>query len=157
VAVKRKIQPGDKMGGRPGNKGVVSKIVPVEDMPFLEDGTQGDIGLHPLGGPRRMNVGQIPETHLGRARARVGARIGQAVDAYYGKRDTRPLKDTLKKIYGDDDTIKSLGEQELVELGSNLRHGVPIATPVFDGAKEADIEKMLDLAGLDHSGQVTLY
>jgi DNA-directed RNA polymerase subunit beta len=157
VAVKRKIQPGDKMAGRHGNKGVVSKIVPVEDMPFLEDGTQVDIVLNPLGVPSRMNVGQILETHLGWACAGLGSRIGQAIDAYYGKRDTRPLKDTLKKIYGDDETIKSLGEQELVELGSNLRHGVPIATPVFDGAKEADIEKMLDLAGLDHSGQVTLY
>jgi DNA-directed RNA polymerase subunit beta len=157
VAVKRKIQPGDKMAGRHGNKGVVSKIVPVEDMPFLEDGTQVDIVLNPLGVPSRMNVGQILETHLGWACAGLGSRIGQAVDAYYGKRDTRPLKDTLKKIYGDDETIKSLGEQELVELGTNLRHGVPIATPVFDGAKEADIEKMLDLAGLDHSGQVTLY
>ncbi|HET7022328.1 MAG TPA: DNA-directed RNA polymerase subunit beta [Xanthobacteraceae bacterium] len=157
VAVKRKIQPGDKMAGRHGNKGVVSKIVPIEDMPFLEDGTQVDIVLNPLGVPSRMNVGQILETHLGWACAGLGSRIGQAIDAYYGKRDTRPLKDTLKKIYGDDETIKSLGEPELVELGNNLRHGVPIATPVFDGAKEADIEKMLDLAGLDHSGQVTLY
>jgi DNA-directed RNA polymerase subunit beta len=157
VAVKRKIQPGDKMAGRHGNKGVVSKIVPSEDMPFLEDGTPVDVVLNPLGVPSRMNVGQILETHLGWACAGLGSRIGQAVDAYYGKRDTRPLKDTLKKIYGDDDTIKSLGEQELVELGTNLRHGVPIATPVFDGAKEGDIEKMLDLAGLDHSGQVTLY
>ena len=157
VAVKRKIQPGDKMAGRHGNKGVVSKIVPIEDMPFLEDGTQVDIVLNPLGVPSRMNVGQILETHLGWACAGLGLRIGQAVDAYNGKHDTRPLKDVLKKIYGDDETIKSLGETELVELGSNLRHGVPIATPVFDGAKEADIEKMLDLAGLDHSGQVTLY
>jgi DNA-directed RNA polymerase subunit beta len=157
VAVKRKIQPGDKMAGRHGNKGVVSKIVPIEDMPFLEDGTQVDIVLNPLGVPSRMNVGQILETHLGWACAGLGSRIGQAVDAYYGKRDTRPLKDTLKKIYGDDETIKSLGEPDLVELGNNLRHGVPIATPVFDGAKETDIEKMLDLAGLDHSGQVTLF
>src|SRR6266478_252393 len=128
VAVKRKIQPGDKMAGRHGNKGVVSKIVPIEDMPFLEDGTQVDIVLNPLGVPSRMNVGQILETHLGWACAGLGLRIGQAVDAYYGKRDTRPLKDTLKKIYGDDETIKSLGEQKMVEL-----------------------------AGLDHSGQVTLY
>src|SRR4029077_6108251 len=171
VAVKRKIQPGDKMAGRHGNKGVVSKIGPSEDMPFLDDGTAAAIlfnpraragapvaiGLNPLGVPSRMNGGQILETHLGWACAGLGLRIGQAVEAYYGKRDTRPLKDTLKKIYGEDETIKSLGEQELVELGSNLRHGVPIATPVFDGAKEADIEKMLDLAGLDHSGQVTLY
>jgi DNA-directed RNA polymerase subunit beta len=157
VAVKRKIQPGDKMAGRHGNKGVVSKIVPSEDMPFLEDGTPVDIVLNPLGVPSRMNVGQILETHLGWACAGLGLRIGQAVEAYNAKHDTRPLKDMLKKIYGDDETIKSLGEKDLVELGSNLRHGVPIATPVFDGAKEADIEHMLDLAGLDHSGQVTLY
>jgi DNA-directed RNA polymerase subunit beta len=157
VAVKRKIQPGDKMAGRHGNKGVVSKIVPVEDMPFLEDGTQVDIVLNPLGVPSRMNVGQILETHLGWACAGLGLRIGQAVDAYNAKHDTKPLKEMLKKIYGDDETIKSLGEKDLVELGTNLRHGVPIATPVFDGAKEADIEHMLDLAGLDHSGQVTLF
>jgi DNA-directed RNA polymerase subunit beta len=157
VAVKRKIQPGDKMAGRHGNKGVVSKIVPVEDMPFLEDGTQVDIVLNPLGVPSRMNVGQILETHLGWACAGLGIRIGQAVDAYNAKHDTKPLKELLKKIYGEEDTIKSLGEKDLIELGNNLRHGVPIATPVFDGAKEADIEHMLDLAGLDHSGQVTLF
>ncbi|MGB8038826.1 MAG: DNA-directed RNA polymerase subunit beta, partial [Pseudolabrys sp.] len=157
VAVKRKIQPGDKMAGRHGNKGVVSKIVPVEDMPFLEDGTQVDIVLNPLGVPSRMNVGQILETHLGWACAGLGLKIGQAVDAYNLKHDSRPLKDMLKKVYGDDETIKSLTEDGLIELGGNLRHGVPIATPVFDGAKEADIEKMLDLAGLDHSGQVTVF
>ncbi|MGB8068783.1 MAG: DNA-directed RNA polymerase subunit beta [Pseudolabrys sp.] len=157
VAVKRKIQPGDKMAGRHGNKGVVSKIVPVEDMPFLEDGTQVDIVLNPLGVPSRMNVGQILETHLGWACAGLGLKIGQAVDAYNSKHDARPLKDMLKKVYGDDETIKSLNEDGLIELGGNLRHGVPIATPVLDGAKEADIEKMLDLAGLDHSGQVTVF
>jgi len=157
VAVKRKIQPGDKMAGRHGNKGVVSKIVPQEDMPFLDDGTPVDIVLNPLGVPSRMNVGQILETHLGWACAGLGLKIGQAVEAYNGKKDTRPLKDVLKKIYGDDDTIKSLSDRDLIELGENLRHGVPIATPVFDGAKEADIEKMLDMAGLDHSGQVTLF
>jgi DNA-directed RNA polymerase subunit beta len=157
VAVKRKIQPGDKMAGRHGNKGVVSKIVPAEDMPFLEDGTPVDIVLNPLGVPSRMNVGQILETHLGWACAGLGRRIGQAVDAYYSKKDLRLLKETLRKVYGDEETIKSLGEEELIELGTNLRHGVPIATPVFDGAKEADIERMLDLAGLDHSGQVTLF
>src|SRR5256714_346413 len=157
VAVKRKIQPGDKMAGRHGNKGVVSKIVPVEDMPFLEDGTHADIVLNPLGVPSRMNVGQILETHLGWACAGLGLKIGHAVDTYNGKKDLKPLREILKKVYGEDDTIKSLGENELVELGGNLRHGVPIATPVFDGAKEADIEKMLDLAGLEHSGQVTLH
>jgi DNA-directed RNA polymerase subunit beta len=159
VAVKRKIQPGDKMAGRHGNKGVVSKIVPVEDMPFLEDGTHADIVLNPLGVPSRMNVGQILETHLGWACAGLGKRIGQAVDAYLAnaKQDTKPLKETLKKIYGDDETIKSLNDAELMELGGNLRHGVPIATPVFDGAKEADIEQMLELAGMDKSGQSTVY
>src|ERR1700750_2968409 len=157
VAVKRKIQPGDKMAGRHGNKGVVSKIVPVEDMPFLEDGTHADIVLNPLGVPSRMNVGQILETHLGWACAGLGLKIGQAVEAYNNKNDVKPLKDVLKKIYGDAADIKSLNENELIELGGNLRHGVPIATQVFDGAKEADIEHMLDLAGLDRSGQVTLH
>ncbi|MGP0088535.1 MAG: DNA-directed RNA polymerase subunit beta [Xanthobacteraceae bacterium] len=157
VAVKRKIQPGDKMAGRHGNKGVVSRIVPSEDMPFLADGQPVDIVLNPLGVPSRMNVGQILETHLGWACAGLGQRIGQAVDAYYGRRDIKPLKETLKKVYGDEETIKSLGDKDLLELGNNLRHGVPIATPVFDGAKEKDIENMLDLAGLDHSGQVSVY
>lgn len=157
VAVKRKIQPGDKMAGRHGNKGVVSKIVPAEDMPFLADGQPVDIVLNPLGVPSRMNVGQILETHLGWACAGLGKRVGQAVDAYYAKQDTRQLKDMLKKIYGDDETIKSLDDAGLLELGRNLRPGIPIATPVFDGAKEADIEQMLDLAGFDHSGQSTVY
>ncbi|MDD1526093.1 MULTISPECIES: DNA-directed RNA polymerase subunit beta [Bradyrhizobium] len=157
VAVKRKIQPGDKMAGRHGNKGVVSKIVPIEDMPFLEDGTHADIVLNPLGVPSRMNVGQILETHLGWACAGLGKRIGQTVDAYLSKQDIKPLKETLKKVYGDDETIKSLNDNELIELGHNLSRGVPIATPVFDGAKEADIEEMLKLAGLDASGQSTVY
>ncbi|MBR0994774.1 DNA-directed RNA polymerase subunit beta [Bradyrhizobium japonicum] len=157
VAVKRKIQPGDKMAGRHGNKGVVSKIVPIEDMPFLEDGTHADIVLNPLGVPSRMNVGQILETHLGWACAGLGKRIGQTVDAYLSKQDIKPLKETLKKVYGEDETIKSLNDNELIELGHNLSRGVPIATPVFDGAKEADIEEMLKLAGLDASGQSTVY
>ncbi len=157
VAVKRKIQPGDKMAGRHGNKGVVSKIVPIEDMPFLEDGTHADIVLNPLGVPSRMNVGQILETHLGWACAGLGKRIGQTIDAYYQKQDLKPLRETLKKIYGDDETIKTLNDNELMELGRNLSHGVPIATPVFDGAKEADIEEMLKLAGFDASGQSTVY
>ena len=157
VAVKRKIQPGDKMAGRHGNKGVVSKIVPLEDMPFLADGTAVDIVLNPLGVPSRMNVGQILETHLGWACAGLGLKIGHAVDLYNSKKDSKPLKELLRKVYGEEETIKSLDEKGLIELGANLRHGVPISTPVFDGAKEADIEHMLDLAGLDHSGQVTLY
>ncbi len=157
VAVKRKIQPGDKMAGRHGNKGVVSRIVPAEDMPFLADGTPVDVVLNPLGVPSRMNVGQILETHLGWACAGLGLKIGHAVDLYNGKKEIKSLKDILKRVYGDEETIKSLGDKDLVELGTNLRHGVPIATPVFDGAKEADIEHMLDLAGLDHSGQSTVY
>jgi DNA-directed RNA polymerase subunit beta len=161
VAVKRKIQPGDKMAGRHGNKGVVSKIVPIEDMPFLEDGTHADIVLNPLGVPSRMNVGQILETHLGWACAGLGKRIGQAVDAYLakgdGKTDTKALKSTLKEVYGDDEVVKSLNDNELLELGRNLKPGVPIATPVFDGAKEGDIEQMLELAGVDKSGQSVVY
>jgi DNA-directed RNA polymerase subunit beta len=136
---------------------VVSKIVPIEDMPFLEDGTHADIVLNPLGVPSRMNVGQILETHLGWACAGLGKRIGQTVDAYLSKQDIKPLKETLKKVYGEDETIKSLNDNELLELGHNLSRGVPIATPVFDGAKEADIEEMLKLAGLDASGQSTVY
>jgi DNA-directed RNA polymerase subunit beta len=136
---------------------VVSKIVPIEDMPFLEDGTHADIVLNPLGVPSRMNVGQILETHLGWACAGLGKRIGQTIDAYYQKQDLKPLRETLKKIYGDDETIKTLNDNELMELGKNLSHGVPIATPVFDGAKEADIEEMLKLAGFDASGQSTVY
>jgi DNA-directed RNA polymerase subunit beta len=155
--VKRKIQPGDKMAGRHGNKGVVSKIVPIEDMPFLEDGTHADIVLNPLGVPSRMNVGQILETHLGWACAGLGKRIGHTIDSYYQKQDLKPLRETLKKIYGEDETIKTLNDNELIELGRNLSHGVPIATPVFDGAKEADIEEMLKLAGFDASGQSTVY
>src|SRR3954462_3219521 len=157
VAVKRKIQPGDKMAGRHGNKGVVSKIVPIEDMPFLEDGTHADIVLNPLGVPSRMDAGQILEPHLGWACEGLGKRIGQTIDAYYQKQDLKPLRETLKKIYGDDETIKTLNDGELMELGKNLSHGVPIATPVFDGAKEADIEEMLKLAGFDASGQSTVY
>src|SRR5690349_11426103 len=145
VATKRKLQPGDKMAGRHGNKGVVSRIVPVEDMPYLEDGTSVDIVLNPLGVPSRMNVGQILETHLGWACAGLGLKVGALVELYNSKGDVKPLKETLKKIYGDDDDIKTLNEDNLIELGTNLKHGVPIATPVFDGAKEADIESMLDM------------
>ncbi|QJP13038.1 DNA-directed RNA polymerase subunit beta [Starkeya sp. ORNL1] len=157
IAVKRKIQPGDKMAGRHGNKGVVSRIVPVEDMPFLEDGTPVDMVLNPLGVPSRMNVGQILETHLGWACAGLGRVIDRAVEAYKLAHDVKPLKEAFTKVYGKDETIDSLDEEGLVELGSNLRRGVPIATPVFDGAREADIEHMLELAGLDKSAQSTLF
>ncbi|QFR32123.1 DNA-directed RNA polymerase subunit beta [Ancylobacter sp. TS-1] len=157
IAVKRKIQPGDKMAGRHGNKGVVSRIVPVEDMPFLEDGTPVDMVLNPLGVPSRMNVGQILETHLGWACAGLGKVIDRAIESYRQTNDIAPLKDAFGKIYGKDETVASLDEEGLVELGSNLRRGVPIATPVFDGAREADIEHMLELAGLDKSAQSTLF
>ncbi|MDA1101395.1 MAG: DNA-directed RNA polymerase subunit beta [Proteobacteria bacterium] len=160
VAVKRKLQPGDKMAGRHGNKGVISNIVPIEDMPYLEDGTHVDIVLNPLGVPSRMNVGQILETHLGWASAGLGLQIGELVDNVRrgGKQDD--LKKHLKVIYGDNqykDTIADLTDEQMLELGDNLRRGVPMATPVFDGAHEPDINAMLTLAGLDSSGQSTLY
>jgi DNA-directed RNA polymerase subunit beta len=157
VAVKRKIQPGDKMAGRHGNKGVVSKIVPQEDMPFLADGTAVDIVLNPLGVPSRMNVGQILETHLGWACSGLGRQVSQAVNAYYRDRTTLPLREKLVEIYGSEEEITQLEDPAIVELGENLRRGVPIATPVFDGAREKDIVEMLEQAGLDKSGQVTLY
>ena len=157
VAVKRKIQPGDKMAGRHGNKGVVSKIVPIEDMPFLDDGTHADIVLNPLGVPSRMNVGQILETHLGWAAAGLGRQVAQAVDAYMKSGKAKSLRERLFAIYGKTPEIDDASDEELVELGKNLRRGVPFATPVFDGAKESDIERMLEMAGLDPSGQVTLY
>jgi DNA-directed RNA polymerase subunit beta len=159
VAVKRKIQPGDKMAGRHGNKGVVSKIVPQEDMPFLADGTAVDIVLNPLGVPSRMNVGQILETHLGWACAGLGKQVGEAVNVYLRSKDSAPLRDKLIEIYGPEKEkeIVDLDEAALQEVGENLRRGVPIATPVFDGAREKDIVEMLDRAGLEHSGQVTLH
>ncbi len=170
VATKRKIQPGDKMAGRHGNKGVVSRIVPQEDMPFLADGTPVDIVLNPLGVPSRMNVGQILETHLGWACAGLGRQVGEAYDAYMKamthahkngaaepKDAIAPLKLKLNQIYGDNETVKSLDTEGLKELAQNLRRGVPIATPVFDGAHEPDIVDMLKMAGLDPSGQSTLY
>ena len=157
IAVKRKIQPGDKMAGRHGNKGVVSRIVPQEDMPFLADGTPVDIVLNPLGVPSRMNVGQILETHLGWACAGLGRQVGEAVDAYMRSNDPKFLRGKLEEIYGEDETIKALDDNSLAELGQNLRRGVPIATPVFDGAREKDIVDMLKKAGLDPSGQVTLF
>jgi DNA-directed RNA polymerase subunit beta len=160
VAVKRKLQPGDKMAGRHGNKGVISKIMPVEDMPYLEDGTPVDIVLNPLGVPSRMNVGQILETHLGWASAGLGRQIGEIVDRVGrngGK--TADLRKFLNGIYtdrNDQNDIKQLADNELIELSENLRHGVPVSSPVFDGAREEDIVGMLTQAGLDTSGQVVL-
>jgi DNA-directed RNA polymerase subunit beta len=160
VAVKRKLQPGDKMAGRHGNKGVISKIMPIEDMPYLADGTAVDIVLNPLGVPSRMNVGQILETHLGWASAGLGRQIGEVVDSI--RRGTRidDLKRFLRNVYGDGqyrEQMAELNDTQLLELGDNLRNGIPVATPVFDGAHEEDIVEMLKTAGLDASGQVTLY
>ncbi len=156
VAVKRQLQPGDKMAGRHGNKGVVSKIVPVEDMPYLADGTPVDIVLNPLGVPSRMNVGQILETHLGWAAKGLGQKIAKMLDQ---QRAVTELRAFLKEIYnrsGKLEDIDSLGDEEVVALAQNLRNGVPMATPVFDGASEEEIRDMLELAGLPRSGQVTL-
>ncbi len=160
VAVKRKLQPGDKIAGRHGNKGVISKIVPIEDMPYLENGTQIDIVLNPLGVPSRMNVGQILETHLGWAAAGMGRQIGEIVDAVRRGARVDELRRRLKLFYGEaqfKEQIQELDDEQVLELGDNLRDGVPMATPVFDGAKEDDIVAMLELADLDGSGQVTLY
>jgi DNA-directed RNA polymerase subunit beta len=161
VAVKRKLQPGDKMAGRHGNKGVISRIVPIEDMPYLDDGTQVDIVLNPLGVPSRMNVGQILETHLGWACRGLGQQLRDVLDSVtYAGASVDALRDKLKMIYGDKayaEEIADLGDEEIKELSSNLRSGVPIATPVFDGARESDIADMLGKANLHVSGQVTLH
>ena len=157
VAVKRKIQPGDKMAGRHGNKGVVSMIVPREDMPFLEDGTPVDVVLNPLGVPSRMNVGQILETHLGWACRGLGRAVNEALEKWHESGEAKALKETLKSIYGEQDGISKMKDGELVSLAEKLRHGVPVATPVFDGADESDIVEMLKLAGFDTSGQVQLH
>jgi DNA-directed RNA polymerase subunit beta len=154
VAVKRKLQPGDKMAGRHGNKGVISKIVPVEDMPFLDDGTHVDIVLNPLGVPSRMNVGQILETHLGWACAGIGRQVRHALETFERDGDRKPLEAKLKDVYGKEELPKST--EELKELAQNISKGVPIATPVFDGAKDADIRTMLKDAGFAETGQVQL-
>ena len=161
IAVKRKIQPGDKMAGRHGNKGVISRIVPVEDMPHTEDGTAVDIVLNPLGVPSRMNVGQILETHLGWACHGLGRQIGELVDqAKANSGNTQKIRSKLKEVYETGEyrrNVQELPDDQLMEFAENMRSGVAIASPVFDGAGESDIVDMLDLAGLDRSGQVTLY
>ena len=157
LAVKRRIQPGDKMAGRHGNKGVISTIVPVEDMPFMADGTQVDIVLNPLGVPSRMNVGQVLETHLGWAAKGLGIKIGKLLDM---QADMLELRKYLGKIYnsgGKKEDLDSLSDAEILELAKNLRAGVPMSTPVFDGASEAEIKKMLELADLPLNGQTKLY
>ncbi|WP_295913224.1 DNA-directed RNA polymerase subunit beta [uncultured Bartonella sp.] len=160
VAVKRKIQPGDKMAGRHGNKGVVSRILPIEDMPFLADGTHADIVLNPLGVPSRMNVGQILETHLGWACAGIGKQIGDLLDAYRKGGDIKPLRQRIEDIIPDNDRnepIREYDDPSIVRLADQMSHGVSISTPVFDGAHDADINNMLKEAGLATSGQVQLF
>ncbi len=157
IAVKRRLQPGDKMAGRHGNKGVISKIVPIEDMPHMEDGTPMDIVLNPLGVPSRMNVGQILETHLGWAAKGLGLKIGAMLKAHNKVADLRRFIDKIYNSSGKHEDIDSLTDGEIVELGRNLQGGVPFATPVFDGATEAEIKDMLELAGLPRSGQVPLH
>jgi DNA-directed RNA polymerase subunit beta len=156
VAVKRKLQPGDKMAGRHGNKGVISKIAPIEDMPHLEDGTPVDVVLNPLGVPSRMNVGQILETHLGWACANLGRDIARMAHSV-NEEGRAALRARLGSIYGDEGEIETFSDDELSELVGNLENGVPMATPVFDGAHEPDIVRMLSEAGCDVSGQVVLY
>jgi DNA-directed RNA polymerase subunit beta len=158
MAVRRRIQPGDKMAGRHGNKGVISMIVPTEDMPFMEDGTPVDIVLNPLGVPSRMNIGQVLETHLGWAAKGLGHRIQTMLDE---NAKTEELRDFLDKVYNSDMpgrvNMNSFTASEVKTMATNLTSGVPMATPVFDGAPEAEIKRLLELAGLPKSGQTTLY
>jgi len=157
VAVKRRLQPGDKMAGRHGNKGVISRIVPVEDMPHMEDGTTVDIVLNPLGVPSRMNVGQVLETHLGWASHELGRQIRDLLDR---GTDIERVRKSVSRIYngmGQKEDLTSLEDQEILELAENISGGIPISTPVFDGASEHEVKQMLKLAGLPESGQATLY
>ena len=160
VAVKRKLQPGDKMAGRHGNKGVVSRVVPMEDMPFLGDGTPIDIVLNPLGVPSRMNVGQILETHMGWAARGLGIQVDDALGEYRRSGDLTPVREAMRIAYGDDvyeEGVADMDEETLLEVAGNVTHGVPIATPVFDGAKEADVNDALIRAGFTESGQSDLF
>jgi len=160
IAVKRKLQPGDKMAGRHGNKGVISKVVPMEDMPFLEDGTPVDFCLNPLGVPSRMNVGQILETHMGWAARGLGLQIDDAIQDYRRTGDLTPVKEAMRIAYGQDvydEGLSDIDDESLLEAAGNVSRGVPIATPVFDGAKEGDVDDALKRAGFDQSGQSILY
>ena len=156
LAVKRRLQPGDKMAGRHGNKGVISKITPIEDMPHMADGTPVDIVLNPLGVPSRMNVGQILETHLGWASKGLGKRIGELLKAQAKIADLRKALTLIYNSSGKAEDLSLLSDEEVIDLATNLQAGVPFATPVFDGATEEEIKTMLELAGLPKSGQVTL-
>ena len=158
--MKRKLQPGDKMAGRHGNKGVISKVVPIEDMPFLADGTAVDLVLNPLGVPSRMNVGQILETHMGWAARGLGLKIDEALQAFRRNGDMTPVREAVRFAYGDETYEESFAERseaEFLELAGNVTKGVPIATPVFDGAKEADVTDALTRAGFDTSGQSVVF
>jgi DNA-directed RNA polymerase subunit beta len=158
LAVKRRVQPGDKMAGRHGNKGVISSIVPVEDMPYMADGTPVDIVLNPLGVPSRMNIGQILETHLGWAAKGLGAKIGRMLESQQAVVELRKfLGSVYNETGGQKEDIKSMSDAEVIELASNLKKGVPMATPVFDGASEEEIKNLLTLADLPTSGQTTLH
>ncbi|KAJ01547.1 DNA-directed RNA polymerase subunit beta [Sulfitobacter mediterraneus] len=160
VAVKRKLQPGDKMAGRHGNKGVISKVVPMEDMPFLADGTPVDFCLNPLGVPSRMNVGQILETHMGWAARGLGVNVDEALQEYKRSGDLTPVREAMSLAYGEDvyqEGITGMDEDTLLEAAGNVTRGVPIATPVFDGAKEADVNDALVRAGFSSSGQSVLF
>ena len=160
IAVKRKLQPGDKMAGRHGNKGVISRVVPMEDMPFLSDGTPVDFCLNPLGVPSRMNVGQILETHMGWAARGLGLKIDDALQDYRRTGDLTPVRDAMRDAYGEnvyEEGISSMDETQLIEAAGNVTRGVPIATPVFDGAKEDDVNDALVRAGFDQSGQSILF
>ena len=159
LAIKRRIQPGDKMAGRHGNKGVISAVMPIEDMPYDELGNPVDVVLNPLGVPSRMNVGQVLETHLGAAAKGLGVKINAMLEA---QRKVAEIRELLAEIYNHSDEVsavqlESLSDSEILELADNLRGGVPMATAVFDGAKEAEVKRMLELADMDTSGQVTLY
>ena len=157
LAVKRRLQPGDKMAGRHGNKGVISKITPIEDMPHMADGTPVDIVLNPLGVPSRMNVGQILETHLGWAAKGLGKRIGELLKAQAKIADIRKALTLIYNSSGKAEDLSLLTDEEVIDLATNLQNGVPFATPVFDGATEEEIKTMLELAGLPKSGQVALF
>ena len=159
VAIKRKLQPGDKMAGRHGNKGVISKICPIEDMPYLKDGTPIDIVLNPLGVPSRMNIGQILETHLGWASASFGKQVKEMLNKMQNEGQTSNLKNTLMKVYDNDShskLVSKMNDDEVIELANNLKEGVPFATPVFDGAKENDITSLLEKSGVNKTGQEIL-
>ena len=159
IAVKRKLQSGDKMAGRHGNKGVISKILPLEDMPHLKDGTPVDVVLNPLGVPSRMNVGQILETHLGWAAYGIGKKISNMLDAYNKNNEKIDnIKSYLNEVYAENynKNFGKMSDADLLKQAKNLKRGVPMGTPVFDGATEQDVYKMLELAGLDKSGQIEL-